>query len=104
MTNQSTSALTEAMRTLIALDLRKKEIEEYYQALEVAIELVAQEIGVNGYFQAPDGIVYKIVKPEGRYVMFRELDFVRTKRASEERGTLSQKEAEIARAGGFVRG
>ncbi len=98
-----TSTLTEAQRALIALDLRKKEIEEYYQALEAAVSLVAGEIGLNGYFQAPDGTVYKIVQPDGRYVIFKQWDFVRTKRPGEERGTLAKKEADFALSNGLVR-
>lgn len=91
--------LTPAQARLVYLDLRKKEIQIYYEDLEEALREVAKEIGVGGYFQASDGTVYKVVEPEGRFVQFKALDFVRTKREGEERGSLSQKEAQSWLAG-----
>lgn len=91
--------LTPAQALLVALDLRKREVQEYYENLEEAVRAVAKEVGVGGYFQASDGTVYKIVEPEGRFVQFKTLDFVRTKREGEERGTLSMKEAQSWLAG-----
>src|SRR5262245_49679425 len=85
--------MTEAQAKLVELDLRKKEVEDYYQDLEKAVAAVHAEIGLNGYFKAEDGTVYKIVKPPGRFVLFKDLDFVRTKREGELRGTLSMTEA-----------
>jgi hypothetical protein len=93
--------LTPAQAMLYILDLRKSEIEAYYQDLETVVAAVAEEVGINGYFEAPDGTVYKLIKPTGRFVIFKDLDFHRTKREGEERGTLSQKEAAEARARGF---
>jgi hypothetical protein len=97
----STPNLSEAQVRLVKLDLRKKEIEQYYEDLEKTLAQVASEVGLNGYFEAPDGTVYKIVKPAGRYILFKDLDFLRTKREGEERGTLSMKEANDARSNGF---
>ena len=100
-TETATSTLTDAQRRLVALDLKKKEIEQYYEELEKTLAEVAAEVGLNGYFEAEDGTVYKVVKPAGRFVLFKELDFVRTRRDGEERGTLSMKEADQARANQF---
>jgi len=99
--SQRKTLMTEAQQRLVKLDLRKPEIEAYYQELEQTVAQVAAEIGLNGYFEAPDGTVYKIVKPSGRFVLFKDLDFLRTKREGEERGTLSKVEADKARANGF---
>jgi len=85
--------LTDAQKKLVELDLRKPEVEAYYEELEKAVAAVAAEVGVDGYFKAEDGTVYKIVKPTGRFVMFKDLDFHRTKREGEERGSLSMVEA-----------
>lgn len=95
----SQSGLTVAQQRLVDLDIRKKEIEEYYKLLEATLSEVAQEVGLNGYFQADDGTIYKIVKPEGRFVMFKDLEYLRTKREGESRGTLSRKEGEEGMAG-----
>jgi len=53
--------LTDAQRRLVELDLRKPEIKAYYEELEQTVAAVAAEVGVDGYFAAPDGTVYKLV-------------------------------------------
>lgn len=95
------SPLTPAQQQLVALDLRKPEIKAYYEELEATLAAVAQEVGVDGYFKAEDGTVYKVVKPEGQFVTYKPLEFLRTKRAGEARGTLSMKEAQAAEKAGW---
>ena len=85
--------MTDTQRRLFQLDLRKAEIEKYYEDLEQAIKDVEAENGINSYFQGSDGVVYKIVKPTGTFVSYKDLNYVRTKRADEARGSLSAKEA-----------
>lgn len=86
---------------LVELDLKKPEITAYYEELERVIAEVEKIVGVNGYFKAPDGTVYKIVKPSGTFVSFKALVYERTKREGEARGSLSMKEAKEAEANGF---
>lgn len=93
--------LTAAQKRLIELDLKKPEIKAYYEELEKVIAEVATEIPLNGYFKADDGTVYKIVKPTGTFVTFKAVDFERTKREGETRGSLSMKEAKDAELNGF---
>jgi hypothetical protein len=100
---ETRSNLSLAQQRLIALDLRKPEIEAYYEQLESTLDEVAKEIGINGYFRALDGIVYKITIPEGHFVSYKRLAFVRTKREGERAGSLSVKEAEAATAAGQVK-
>jgi hypothetical protein len=40
--------------------------------------------------------VYKIVEPEGKFVTFEKISYIRTRRSDEARGDLSLKEAEAA--------
>jgi len=94
--------LSPAQQRLVELDLRKPEIEKYYEDLESALAQVAREIGVNGYFKAADGTVYKITVPDGHYVFYKTYGLVRTKREGETKGTLSAKEADAAEAAGQV--
>lgn len=64
---------------------------------EVRTELTAlmMEIGYGAVLQDPDTLtVYKIVKPNGTFTYFRDVDYVRTALAGERAGTLSKKEAE----------
>lgn len=88
--------LTDSQKRLIELDLEKARINAFYEELDKVTAEVEKEIGIGGYFQAEDGIVYKIVKPAGRFVTFKDIDFVRTKREDERAGTLSVKEAKEA--------
>lgn len=51
---------------------------------------------MNGYFQDEEGTVYKVVIPEGKWVTYDKISYVRTRRLDEKRGDLSLKEAEAA--------
>ena len=88
--------MTPAMEAFVALEKRKNEIKKYFEDLETAVEAVSKEIGENGYFQDAEGTVYKIVRPEGKFVHFEKWGYERTKREGEARGTLSVKEAKEA--------
>lgn len=54
------------------------------------------ELGINTYIQDPETLtVYKIIKPIGRWVDFKEIDYKRTALEGERGGQpLSKKEAE----------
>lgn len=88
--------MNQVLLKLIELDKQKATIKAYYEELRETLELASKELGVDGMFQAEDGIVYQIVKPAGRYVQFEELSYIRTKREDEKRGELSKKKAEEA--------
>jgi hypothetical protein len=89
--------MSPAIRKFLELEYRKAEMKKYWEELDAATQAVAAEIGLNSYFQDPvSGSVYKIVKPEGRFVDYKDIGYVRTKRGDEKRGDLSVKEAEEA--------
>jgi hypothetical protein len=89
--------MTDAQKKFVELEKKKEEVKKYFDELKTAIEAVSKEIGVNGYFQDPsDGTVFKIVEPEGKYVTYDRISYVRTRRVSEKRGDLSLKEAKEA--------
>lgn len=85
--------MTEAQKRFVELEKQKEQIKEYFENLKNAVEAVQKEIGVNGYFQDNEGTVYKIVIPEGKFVTFEHISYVRTRRPHEKRGDLSIKEA-----------
>lgn len=85
--------MTEAQRRFVALERERKRFQEDF---EEAFQAVTQEVGPGGYFQDDQKIVYKITVPEGRWVKYEAVSYVRTKRGDEERGTLSAKEAREA--------
>jgi hypothetical protein len=88
--------MTEAQKKFVELEKKKESIRKYFDELKEAVEIVSREIGVNSYFQDEEGTVYKIVEPEGKFVSFDKISYVRTRRPHETRGDLSLKEAESA--------
>ena len=76
--------------------MTKEEIKKYFEELRLATEAVAKEVGINGFFQDGAGIVYKVIIPDGKFVTYDKISYVRTRRSHEKRGDLSMKEAEAA--------
>jgi ribosomal protein L19 len=91
--------MTEAQAKFVELEKRKEEVKKYFDDLNIAVEAVAKEIGVNGFFQDGEGTVYQVVVPEGKFVYFEKLSYLRTRRFNEKRGDLSM---EKAKAAGFA--
>lgn len=74
----------------------KEKMDEIRKELNVAME----ELGIGTTFQDPETLaVYRIVKPSGTFIYYRDVDYVRTALEGERAGTLSKKEAESI---GFV--
>ena len=88
--------MTDAQKRFVELEKQKEHIKAYFENLKKAIEEVQREVGVNGYFQDEEGTVYKIVIPDGKFITFDHISYVRTRRLNEKRGDLSLKEAEEA--------
>ena len=86
-------SLSPAMQKFVELEKKKTEIKKYFEDLQTAIAEVAAEIGEGGMFQDDAGTVYKVTRPEGKFVTFDRWGYDRTKREGEARGTLSVKEA-----------
>ena len=52
-------------------------------------------MGVDTRLQDPiDGVVYQIVEPNGQWVSYSKIDYIRTRKGNEKAGTLSLKKAE----------
>jgi hypothetical protein len=88
--------MTEVQAKFVELEKQKEAVKKYFDDLNAAVEAVRKEIGVNGYFQDPEGTVYKVVIPDGKFVHFEHVSYVRTRRHNEKRGDLSMTEAEGA--------
>lgn len=75
-------------------------LQDQINALREAMNASMADLGLGTLLQDPDtGLVYKIVKPNGTFVHYKDIDYVRTAKATERAGSLSKKEAEEA---GFV--
>jgi hypothetical protein len=76
------------------LILKKEELKSQMKEVNAALESLLLELGEGNAFQAYDGTVVKVVSPNGKFISFDRIDFVRTKREGEVKGSLSKKEAE----------
>lgn len=85
--------MTKVQERFVELEKQRK---VFLEGFDAALQAVAEEVGVDGYFQDGDRVVYKITVPTGRYVKFDTVSYVRTKRNGEEKGSLSIKEAKEA--------
>jgi hypothetical protein len=65
--------MTENQKKLVELDKKKEEIKKFYEELKLTTEAVSKEVGIDGYFQDDEGIVYKVVIPEGKFVHFENI-------------------------------
>lgn len=95
--------LTEAQRQLVELTKKYEVLKVEYTAMSDAIAIasqnVATEIGVDTMFQDDDGTVFRVVEPKGTFVAFKKYAYQRTRRMPGEKATISSKEAQEA---GFV--
>lgn len=81
------------------LDAAKKyeEVVDQLKAAREELDLAMQGLGLNTFVQCPDTkIVFQVVKPNGTFMYYRDLDYIRTKKEGERAGTLSIKKAQEA--------
>jgi hypothetical protein len=97
--NTGRKELTEAQKRFVLLDRRKAEYKQFLEDLKAATEAVVAEIGVGGFFQDEEGIVYQTAEPDGRFVYYERVIINRTRREGEAKGSLSMK---TAREAGFA--
>ena len=76
------------------LILKKEELKAQMKEVNLALDSILTELGEGNAFQAYDGTVVKVSKPTGTYIEFKNIDYVRTRREGEVKGSLSKKEAE----------
>lgn len=70
-----------------------EQVKTLYKYYKKCIDIILKDLPQGLIFQDDDKIVYKVVKPKGTYVDFKEVDYVRTRKEDEKIGTLSLKEA-----------
>lgn len=86
----------ENQKRFFELAERLEQLDEERRKFSEELDAVMKNLGVDTYHQDPsNGLVYKIEKPKGRFVYYKELDYKRTAKPGERGGTvLSKKEAE----------
>lgn len=86
--------LTDQQKKFIELTKQLETLKEKRKEISSELESLANEIGVNSSFQDPtDNTVFEIVIPDGKYMYFDKIDYVRTRRDGERSGSLSLKRA-----------
>lgn len=88
--------MNDAQKRFFDLAIRYEKLSDEMKQVREELEVVMGQLGLNTYHQDPDsGLVYKIEKPKGTYMYYRDVDFKRTAKPGERGGTvLSKKEAE----------
>lgn len=86
--------LTDEQKKFIELSKKIENVKNELKELNSEVETLLTTIGVGKAFQDPeDGTVFEVVIPKGTFVNFKSVDYERTKRSGETRGTLSMARA-----------
>ena len=89
--------MTDAQKKFLEISKRVEVLKEEMKSLLPTMNELMAEMKVGELFQDSEtGLVYKIQAAKGTYVYFNPLEYVRTKKVGEDKGTLSKKEAEEA--------
>lgn len=89
-------------QNFIMLAKKREELVKQLKQLNQELASIMRDLPLGEMFQDPaDGVVYQIVVPAGTFVEYKSVDYIRTRREGETKGTLSMKEAQAA---GFVLG
>lgn len=94
----------ELLLKFIELAKKKEDLLEQLKELTPVLEGTMVSLGLNTYHQdKATGIVYKIIKPLGKFTHFSDIDYTRTKKSMDETssGRLAKSEAEEYGFGGI---
>lgn len=83
----------ELQKQLVKLSFVKDELKKKYEEANELEEELCNKLGIGTCFQDEEGTVYQIQVPEGTFVSFKKVTFVRTRRGDEKTGSLSLKAA-----------
>ena len=81
--------MTPTQLRFIELEKKKEESKKFYEEFKQVTEQLAEEVGIGGHFKDSEGTVYQVVVPEGKFVPFDKVSYIRTRRSHEKRGDLS---------------
>lgn len=90
--------MTDTQKRFFDLANEYEELKEELNTKRENLDAVMNELGFDTYHQDPNTmLVYRIVKPNGTFIYFREIDYKRTAKEGERGGVvLSKKEAQEA--------
>lgn len=87
--------LTDAQVRFLELSKKAEELKSQLKEIGPELEVLLTEIGLDSSFQDPtDNTVFEVVVPKGAFINYKTVDYLRTKREGEKRGSLSKARAE----------
>ena len=88
--------MTENQTKFLELAKKAEALSEEQSKVREELDVVMKAMGPDSYLQDPETtLVYKIIKPQGTFMYYRDLDYKRTAKEGERGGTvLAKKEAE----------
>ncbi len=87
--------MDDKQKKFLELAKYQEQLKEKQDQVRTELNTIMLEIGYNNTVQDPETLaVYKVVKPNGTFMYYKDIDYVRTALAGERAGTLSKKEAE----------
>ena len=81
--------LTDKQKRFVELDKQKVLFKEFQEQYAIAVNALAQEMGINGHFSDAEGTVYQVTESEGKFIYFDKFEVKRTRRKDERAGSLS---------------
>lgn len=88
--------LTERQQKLVTMLTKYEELKIQMKLMKVEMNLLLEEESVGAKFQDPSTkLVYKIIEPEGTFIEFTKIGYLRTRKEGEKGGNyMAKKEAE----------
>jgi hypothetical protein len=94
--------MNELQSKFVALAKKREDLARQIKQVNQDLYNTLVQLPLGEMFQDPDDrVVYQAIVPAGTFVEYKTIDYIRTKRESEQKGSLSMKEAQAA---GFVLG
>jgi len=82
--------------SVVNLSLQKEKLRKEMEELNKNLEDSLRNLGMGHIFQAEDGTVFRVSKPAGTFISFRDIDYDRTRREGEKSGSMSLTDARAA--------
>jgi hypothetical protein len=84
--------MNESKRRFLELAVQYEATKDLLNGIREKLEESMKEVGLDQYVQDPETLlVYKIVKPNGTFMYYRDIDFKRTAKEGEKGGNVLAK-------------
>ena len=85
---------TEQQKKFLELAKYSEQLKEKQEEVRAELTALMTQVGYDASLQDPETlVVYKIVKPNGTFMYYRDIDYIRTALPGKRAGTLSKEKA-----------